>query len=319
MLDVLGYAAFFLTTALTYGLICLGLNIQWGMTGLFNVGVAGFVAIGAYVSALLTTPAAVGRFGGPELPILIGWCAGASAAGLCAALVGAITLRLRADYLAITTFGIAVTIQLVALNAQGLTGGPFGVGFIPRPFASLASRPILFDGAHLLLTGAVLLAVFWAVERLARSPWGRVLRAIREDETAAASLGKSPRRYRLQAFALGGAVMGLAGALQAHFIGFIAPDNYASSLTFLVWAMLVVGGSGNNKGAVLGAVLVWGLWSASGYLASIALPPDFQARGASLQIVGIGLVLVLILLLRPRGVLGEQKVVSRHIGPADEA
>jgi len=319
MLDILGYAAFFLTTALTYGLICLGLNIQWGMTGLFNVGVAGFVAIGAYVSALLTAQPAAGRLIGPELPILLGWFAGAAAAGLAAALVGAVTLRLRADYLAITTFGIAVTIQLVALNAQHLTGGPFGIAFIPRPFARLASEPALFDGAHLLLTGAVLLAVFWAIERLARSPWGRVLRAIREDEAAAASLGKSPRLYRLQAFALGGAVMGLAGAMQAHFIGFIAPDNYVSSLTFLVWAMLVVGGSGNNRGAVLGAVLVWGLWSASGYLAGLLLPPDLQARGAALQIVGIGLMLALILLLRPRGVLGEQKVVSRHIGPADEA
>src|SRR5262249_42784094 len=97
--------------------------------------------IGAYVSALLTTPAIAGRFGGFELPILVGWLAGAGAAGLAAALVGAVTLRLRADYLAITTFGIAVTIQLVALNAQGLTGGPFGIGFIPRPFAGLASRP----------------------------------------------------------------------------------------------------------------------------------------------------------------------------------
>jgi branched-chain amino acid transport system permease protein len=113
--------------------------------------------------------------------------------------------------------------------------------------------------------------------------------------------------------------MGLAGALQAHFIGFIAPDNYASSLTFLTWTMLVVGGSGNNKGALLGAVLVWGLWSASGYLAGAALPADLQARGASLQSVGIGVMLALILLLRPRGLLGEHKVVSRHIGPANEA
>jgi branched-chain amino acid transport system permease protein len=315
MLDILGYGAFFLTTALTYALICIGLNVQWGMTGLFNVGVAGFVAIGAYVSALLTTPAAAGRFGGFDLPILIGWCAGAGAAALAAAAIGAVTLRLRADYLAITTFGIAVTIQLVALNAQSLTGGPFGIGFIPRPFASWASHPALFDSAHLLLTGAVVAAVFLAIERLARSPWGRVLRAIREDETAAASLGKSPRRYRLQAFALGGAVMGLAGAIQAHFIGFIAPDNYVSSLTFLVWTMLVVGGSGNNKGAVLGAILVWGLWSASGYLAATLLPADLQARGAALQIVGIGVVLALILLLRPRGLIGEERVVSRHIEP----
>jgi branched-chain amino acid transport system permease protein len=313
MLDILGYAAFFLTTALTYAIICLGLNIQWGMTGLFNVGVAGFVAIGAYVSALLTTPETIGRFGGFGLPIIVGWGAAMVVSGLAAGLVGVVTLRLRADYLAITTFGIAVTIQLIALNAQALTGGPFGIGFIPRPFADWADRPLLFNGAHFLVTGAVALALFWALERLARSPWGRVLRAIREDEAAAASLGKSPQRYRLQAFVLGGAIMGLAGAIQAHFIGFIAPDNYSSALTFLVWTMLVVGGSGNNRGAVLGAVSVWGLWSASGYLMNSLLPSEFQAPGASLQIVTVGVILAVILLIRPRGILGEEKLVSRHI------
>lgn len=313
MADILGYLAFFLTTALTYAIICLGLNVQWGLTGLFNVGVAGFVAIGAYVSALLTTPDMAGRLGGFGLPIVVGWIAGAAAAGGCSALVGLITLRLRADYLAITTFGIAVAIQLVALNAQSITGGPFGIGFIPRPFAGWADRPLMFDGAHLLLTGAVVVAVLWAIERLARSPWGRVLRAMREDETASASLGKNPRRYRLQAFVLGGTIMGLAGAIQAHFIGFIAPGNYLSSLTFLAWTMLVVGGSGNNRGAILGAVVVWGLWSASGFVLNLVLPSDFQARGASLQIVLIGVVLALILVARPRGLLGERTTVSRHV------
>ena len=319
MFDLFSYGAFFLVTALSYALICLGLNIQWGQTGLFNVGVAGFVAVGAYASALLTTPATAGRFGGFDLPIAVGWIGAMLAAGLCAGIVGAVTLRLRADYLAITTFGIAVAIQLVALNAQGLTGGPFGIGFIPRPFAALAETPLAFDLAHLALVGAVTAVAFFALERLARSPWGRVLRAIREDETAAASLGKNANRYRLQAFILGGAVMGLAGAVQAHFIGFIAPDNYVPALTFQVWAMLIVGGSGNNRGAVLGAVVVWGLWSLSGFAVSALFPPGQQARAAALQIVAIGVMLALILLLRPRGLLGEEKTVSRHIAATDLA
>lgn len=304
ILDLIAYGAFFLTTALTYAIMCLGLNVQWGQTGLFNVGVAGFVAVGAYVSALSTTPPLAGRFGGFGLPIVAGCLIAMVASGACAGLVGAITLRLRADYLAITTFGIATAIELVALNAQSLTGGPFGIGFIPRPFGTLAPSPMVFDSANLALVAGVACLVFLAMERLARSPWGRVLRSIREDDAAAASLGKNPNRYRLQAFALGGSLMGLAGALQAHLIGFIAPDNYLPALTFQVWTMLIVGGAGSNAGAVVGAIVVWGLWSLSGLLTSLLLPGDQQARAASLQIVAIGVMLVVILLVRPRGLLG---------------
>src|SRR5688572_23850845 len=119
MLDLIGYLAFFLTIALSYALICLGLNLQWGQTGLFNVGVAGFVGIGGYISAMLTTPEGQ-HWGGYELPIVVGWIAAMIGSGLAAAIIGAITLRLRADYLAITTFGIAIVIQLFALNAQSV-------------------------------------------------------------------------------------------------------------------------------------------------------------------------------------------------------
>lgn len=313
MLDLLAYAAFFLVTALTYGIICLGLNVQWGQTGLFNVGVAGFVAIGAYTSALLTTPDAADRFGGFGLPIWLGWIAAALLSGLAAAVIGAITLRLRADYLAITTFGIAIAIQLVALNAETLTGGPFGVGFIPRAFAGFEDRPIIFNLANLLLVGLITVLLYYGLERLVRSPWGRVLRAIREDETAAQSLGKNANLFRIQAFALGSAIMGLAGAVQAHFIGFIAPENYVSTMTFQVWAMLIIGGAGNNRGALLGAVLVWALWSISGAVLAAAVPADYQARAAALQIVLIGVALAALLVLRPRGLMGEEKMVSRFI------
>lgn len=320
IVDLLGYGAFFLTVALTYAIICLGLNVQWGQTGLFNVGVAGFVAIGAYASAILTTPDAPGRLGGFGLPILVGWAGGALAAGLATLLVGALTIRLRADYLAIATFGVAVTVQLCLLNLEPLTGGPFGIGFIPRPFAATAANPTLFASLNLAVLVVVVTLLYLGLERLVRSPWGRVLRAIREDESAARALGKDADRFRLQAFAIGGAIMGLAGAVQAHFIGFIAPDNYVPMLTFQVWAMLIVGGSGNNRGAILGAVVVWGLWALSAGAVSALFPADQQARASSLQIVLIGVALCAILLFRPRGILGEVKVISRHLTPrADPA
>lgn len=307
MLDLLGYAALFGTTALTYALIVLGLNVQWGWTGLFNVGVAGFVAVGAYVSAILTTPPGAAHLGGFDLPIAVGWIAGALAAGAVSAAVGALTLRLRADYLAITTFGIAVTVQLFCLNAQSVTGGPFGISFVPRPFAGLADRPVPFGLALFGLTAAVTACAVAVLGRLARSPWGRVLRAIRDDEAAVAALGKSPNRFRLQAFAIGGALMGLGGAVQAHALGFIAPDGYLPGLTFQIWTMLVVGGAGRNAGAVLGAVLVWGLWSVAGAATGIFVPRDEQARAAALQLVAIGVTLSAILVLRPRGLLGDRK------------
>ncbi|TMJ39521.1 MAG: branched-chain amino acid ABC transporter permease [Alphaproteobacteria bacterium] len=313
MLDLFAYAAFFLVTALSYGIICLGLNVQWGQTGLFNVGVAGFVAIGAYTSALLTTPDMAGRFGGFGLPIWLGWIATMLVSGVAAALIGAITLRLRADYLAITTFGIAIAIQLVALNAETVTGGPFGIGFIPRAFGGLEDRPIIFNLANLALVAIVTALLYYGLERLVRSPWGRVLRAIREDEMAAASLGKNANFFRIQAFALGSAIMGLAGAVQAHFIGFIAPENYVSTMTFQVWAMLIIGGSGNNRGALLGAVLVWALWSVTGAVLAAFVPGEYQARAAALQIVLIGVALAALLVLRPRGILGEEKMISRFL------
>ena len=303
MIDLLGYGAFFGTTALTYAVLCLGLNVQWGQTGLFNVGVAGFVAIGAYTSAILTTPPGA-HLGGFGLPIAVGWLGAMLVAAAASAAVGALTLRLRADYLAITTFGIAVTVQLFCLNAKAVTGGPFGIGFIPRPFSGLAERPALFEFASCGLAAFVIALVYLALEILTRSPWGRVLRGIRDNETAAAALGKNVTAFRLQAFALGGALMGLGGAMQAHAIGFIAPDDFLPALTFQVWTMLILGGSGNNAGAILGAVVIWALWSGSGALVTALFPADVQARAAAVQLVAIGVVLSSALVLRPRGLVG---------------
>lgn len=310
-IDLFAYGAFFLTMAFTYAIICLGLNVQWGMTGLFNVGIAAFVAVGAYTSAILTTPDTAERFGGFGLPIAVGWLGAAIVSGALSWAVGALTIRLRSDYLAIATFGVAVTVQLCMLNLQSVTGGAFGIGFIPRPFADLQGNALLFSLANCGLMALVVLVLYLGLQRLSRSPWGRVLRAIREDEVAAQALGKRPVRFRLQAFTVGGAIMGLAGAAQAHFIGFIAPDNYMPVLTFQVWAMLIVGGSGNNRGAIAGAILVWGLWALTAAAVSAFVPPEEQARAAALQIVAIGVGLCLMLLLRPRGLFGEVSPLAR--------
>lgn len=310
-IDLIAYGAFFLTMAFTYAIICLGLNVQWGMTGLFNVGIAAFVAVGAYTSAILTTPDTAERFGGFGMPIAVGWLGAAIVSGLLSWAVGALTIRLRSDYLAIATFGVAVTVQLCMLNLQSVTGGAFGIGFIPRPFADLQGNALLFSLANCALMGLVVLVLYLGLQHLSRSPWGRVLRAIREDEVAAQALGKRPVRFRLQAFTVGGAIMGLAGAAQAHFIGFIAPDNYMPVLTFQVWAMLIVGGSGNNRGAIAGAILVWGLWALTAATVSAFVPPEEQARAAALQIVAIGVGLCLMLLLRPRGLFGEVSPLAR--------
>jgi branched-chain amino acid transport system permease protein len=310
----LAYACSFGVLALVQGIACLGLNLQWGQTGLFNVGIAAFMMVGAYSSALVTTAAIDGRLGGLDLPIAVGLVAAMAVAALVSAAVGALTLRLRSDYLAIATFGVAVVVDLVARNAVALTGGTLGISFIPRPFAMLADRPLPFALASFALVALLALGAYLVLERLATSPWGRVLRAIREDERAAASLGKSGAWYRLQAFTIGGALMGLAGALEAHTIGFLSPENFTASVTFQVWAMLVVGGTGNNRGALAGALLVAALWSLTGLATAAWFPPEEQARAAAFRIVAIGVLLTLTILWRPRGLVGERIAVSRHLG-----
>jgi len=307
----LSYGSFFLVFASTYAIIVLGLNLQWGHTGLFNVGVAGFVAVGAYTSAILTTPETADRIGGFGWPVAAGWLAAMLTSGLAGLLVGVLTLRLRHDYLAITTFGVAVTIQLLATNLQPLTGGTFGIQFIPKPLQGWLGTGTAWNAAYLALVLALLVLAWRALEALVRSPWGRVLRAIREDEVAAESLGKRAFVYRLQSFVIGSALMGLGGAVYAHFVGYIAPEDFLPILTFQLWAMLIVGGSGRNLGAILGAYVVWGFWAVAGGALRGLVPQAEQARAAALQVVLIGVLIALVLVLRPRGLLGEQVGVSR--------
>jgi len=312
MIGFLSYLIFFLSVALIFAVVVLGLNLQWGSTGLFNAGIVGFYAIGAYAFAILTAPPRPELLGNLGLPWLVGLIGAMLACALAALVIGLATLKLRDDYLAIATFGIASTIQLIALNVEPLTGGSMGIASIPNPFRGLFSAPILNNLCYLATVAAIVALVYVALQRIVASPWGRALKAIREDEIAAKTLGKDTSRFRLQAFVLGSMLMGLGGALYASFIGFVSPFDFMPILTFQIWTMLIIGGSGNNRGAIIGAIIVWGLWSLIGAATSALVPVQYQAYGGAMQSLSIGLILVLVLLFRPRGLIGERPVTSRH-------
>lgn len=312
MIGLVSYIVFFLILSLIFGIAVLGLNLQWGFTGLFNAGVAGFTAIGAYTMAILIGPARDAVLGGFELPFVVGLIGAMIASGVGAVIVGLATLKLRHEYLAVATFGIAVTIQLVCLNWEYLTGGTLGLIGIPNPSKAWANGPLAQNALFLVVVLVVVGLTFGALERIVKSPWGRMLKAIREDDVAAASLGKSPERVRLEAFVLGCMIMGLSGALYVAFIGYVSPWDFLPILTFQIWTMLIVGGSANNRGALLGALIVWGVWTMSGFVVSRVVPAEIQAQGGAMQAVLIGVILVVTLLIRPRGLIGEELHISRH-------
>jgi len=219
-------------------------------------------------------------------------------------------LRLREDFLAISTFGIAICIQLVALNAESVTRGPNGLYAIPKPFARFLDSAFMSNLFYLIICIMTIVAIYYALERVVKSPWGRVLRSIREDEVAAEALGKNVFMYRLQAFVLGCGIMGLAGAMYANFVRFISPQDFLPIFTIQVYVMLIVGGKGNNLGAIVGAIAIWALWSASDSLINFIVTPDYQTQAAALRIIIVGMVLVLMLLFKPSGILPEKKHLS---------
>ena len=298
------FAIGFLTLASIYAILTLGLNIQWGYSGQFNIGIHGFLAIGAYTAAILTTEASNAHLGGFGLPFFVGILVAALVAGLVGLAIALITVNLRTDYLAIATIGIAEIIRLGLKNADGVTNGVRGIWSIPRPFDRTAG--VTQEILYFLTVLVFLSAIYWAMERARISPWGRVLRALRENELATMAAGKNVTRFRLQAFVIGAMIMGIGGALYAHYVRFISPEAFNPlQATFIIWVMLIAGGSGNNKGAVLGAFAIWGIWTATQHLAS-TLPTEWAVRVAPARILLIGVLLQVILLTRPAGLLPER-------------
>lgn len=297
---LLAYAIFFLNLVGIYAIMTLGLNMQWGMTGQFNIGIAGFFAVGAYSSAILTTGPADNWLGGFNLPFLLGLAGAVIVCLPVAWLIGRITARLRTDYLAIATIGIAEIIRLFFLNEGWLSNGVRGIPGIQKPFG-------VGNGGYLLIVLGFVGLVWLLVEVARRSPWGRVLRAIRDNEPATAAAGKDIARFRLEAFVVGSCIMALAGGLYAHFVGFVSPEAFRPLYgTFLVWVMLIAGGSGNNLGAILGAFVVWLIWSSTELLAGV-VPTALIGNESAFRVFLIGVILQVILVSRPEGLLPEKR------------
>ncbi len=401
-----------LNLCLISALMSLGVNIQWGYAGLFNIGVMGFAALGGVAAVLVSVspvpdawaaggggvlaalgvclvtagaaflagrrvargtrrtlvvlsvslvgyfvaralffpavgaieavnPSVTGFLGGMGMPILLSWVAGGLLAAALAWVVGKITLGLRLDYLAIATLGISEIIIAVLKNEDWLTRGVKNVTGLPRPVPfeielqkaawfqdwalRLGASPVEFSSIWVKLCyagmfAAVLLIVLWLSERALHSPWGRMMRAIRDNEVAASAMGKNVTGRHLQVFVLGSAVVGVAGAMLTTLDGQFTPSAYQPlRFTFIIWVMVIVGGSGNNWGAVLGGFVVWtfwieaepiGLWLmellTSGFAENSALRKHLLESTAHMRLMVMGALLLVVLRFNPRGLIPER-------------
>ena len=399
-----------LNLCLISAIMSLGVNIQWGYAGLFNVGIMGFAALGGVAAVLVSVPpvpgalgaggwnlglaalaivgtlgaalfvrerapaslrgilglmtvlagyivmrlfldpasraieavnpAAAGYLGGLGLPIVLSWGVGGLFAAGAAYLVGKITLGLRSDYLAIATLGISEIIMAVLRNENWLTRGVKNVTGLPRPLPDervlqqmdwvrdlgiyfntnpATAAAIVTRLGYALLFTVVLLIILWLAERALNSPWGRMMRAIRDNRDAAAAMGKDVTGRHLQVFVLGSAVVGIAGAMLVTLDGQFTPGSYIPlRFTFLIWVMVIVGGSGNNWGAVLGGFLIWYVWImaepagawlmtnlTAGMEAGSWWREQLVAATPHLRLFLMGLILLLVLRFAPRGLIPE--------------
>lgn len=304
-----------------YTVFALGLYLQYALAGLPNFGHVAFAALAAYTMAILVI-----RLG---LPLAIAGGAGLLVAVAFSLVLGIPSLRLRADYLAIATIAGGEIVRYLALNMQGLTGGPLGsIGmlgpsklaqyngqwesFLRQVLAVFAGIPILApvasrDFVMLLIVWSialVLLTVFWV---MVRSPWGRLLRAIREDEAAAAAVGKNVFRAKLQVLILGAILGGLAGLLLALQIGLITPDDYQPTLTFYAYLIIILGGMTRIWAIPVGALLFGVLYSGTRFLNFYPLSLFDSGERAYLRLILIGLLLIVLMALRPQGLLGNRR------------
>ena len=404
-------ALLILNMGLISAIMALGVNLQWGFAGLFNVGIMGFVALGGLASVLIAmpptegawaaggygivlgllmgaativaavltyqrmpnsrartlamlailtigfflyravydpgvdavesiNPASSGNIGGLGLPILLSWPVGGLLAAGVAWIIGKTALGLRSDYLAIATLGIAEIIIAVMKNEDWLARGVKNVIGLPRPVpleVDLQRDPEFVERAagfgldavtastiyvkleYAALFAVVLVILLWMAQKALNSPWGRMMRAIRDNEVAAEAMGKDVTRRHLQILILGSAICGIAGAMMTTLDGQLTPGTYQPlRFTFLVWVMVIVGGSGNNFGAVLGGFLIWflwvqvepiGLWLMSTLTSGMtdgALKTHLMDSAAHMRLFTMGLILLLVLRFSPRGLIPEK-------------
>lgn len=336
----IGFAA--LALAVAAGRRLRGLTRLWLPAVLLIVGyvAARWAFDPAVVAIEANNPAKAGNIGGLGLPVLLSWPVGMVFAAVAAWGIGKVALGLRSDYLAIATLGIGEIIVAVLKNEGWLARGVLNITGVPRPVPyelALQSDPAFVAAAarwgmdvavasgiyvklcYMAIFVAVLLTLILLSELALHSPWGRMMRAIRDNETAARAMGKDVTRRHLQLFVLGSAVIGLSGAMMVTLDGLLAPGGFNPLRhTFLIWVMVIVGGSGNNWGAVLGGLLIWFLWIKAevwgpAMMALVTLPLPAGALKAQLiesapqmRFVAMGIVLLLVLRFAPRGLLPER-------------
>jgi len=276
-----------------YAILAISLNLEAGFTRLMNFGVAAFFAIGAYTTALLTLNG---------VPIPISFFISIILTGLAGLFVSLPTLRLREDYFAMVTIVFSEILRLFFKSEDWLTKGTRGLRGIPRPLFQLFRENYLLF--YTLLVYLFLIVCYLITQKIVKSPFGRILKAIREDETATQSLGKDVFKFKTLSFIIGSCIAGAAGFFLAHYFTFIAPDMFLPTLTFSVWTMVVVGGSGNNSGVILGALLIQLFERATRFLKDFIILP---IEASNIRLIIIGLLLILFMLYKPEGILEEEK------------
>jgi ABC-type branched-subunit amino acid transport system ATPase component/ABC-type branched-subunit amino acid transport system permease subunit len=298
------------TTGVIFSVISLALNVRWGWAGEFDIALFAFVAIGAYVYSVLTLgpntfPPPSGYILGLRAPFLVGVIAAVVVAGLASAVVGAVALRkLRDDYFGITTLAFALILALVIGQYTPLFDGYEGLFGMPQPL--FTAQPFGPDGGYYLGICIIALVItFLILQRLFNSPFGRAVRSVREDDTASLAFGRNVYLLKLKAYILGGCVAGLGGALLASYITAFNPYGWTPQETFLIYAALFIGGTGNALGAVIGTFFVEVVvQEVTRYVPQIG---NNASSGDAIRLVLIGLMIVGILWWRPRGVLPEQR------------
>ncbi len=309
---VLGYIATLGVYFCTYNIFALGLNIQFGYAGILDFTVITFMAMGGYMAGVASLGPSQPGSGiyyilGLSLPWPLALFIGAAAAGALGYAVGLIALRrLRSDYLAIVTLAAGSIVLGIVGNSNGLFDGFEGLVGVPQPFAGVLNLSPNSYTLFFLGMCAVIMVICWLVaNRIYNSPLGRTMRAIREDLDVAEAYGKRTFRVRMTAMVTGCVFVGIGGVLTIWFITALAPAGWGTSETFVVWAALIVGGRGNNLGAVVGSFLVAVLFNeATRFLPAI---PSFPSLIPEIRNICIGALVILTLWFRPQGVIGERK------------
>lgn len=283
-----------------FGILALSLNLEYGFTGLGNFGKVAFFLIGAYTYAILS---------GTGIPFYLCLIASALTSAIGGLIISLPALRLREDYLAIVTLTTGEILRLIIKSEDWIGGGIWGTT-VPAAIRMTGASPESKMLVNIALVFTCLIICFVIIQLLTHSPYGRVIRAIRENEIAAEALGKNRSKYKAQIFMIGSAMAGVAGGLFAQYLRFIDPYMFLPMITFTVWIMVLVGGPANNWGALLGAVLVQ-LFDRGTNLAKdyLTLPID----PINLQYILFGILIILVLLYKPQGLLKESKINTKAL------